>query len=443
MRVTYFGQACTLVDAGGTKILTDPWLTEGAYQGTWFHTHILAEAGVAPETFPKDIDYLFLSHEHQDHMDVATLKHFPRDIPLLICRFSTNKFCRYLRQLGFTNIRELESGQDLDLGNGVKVTIFGSVEYTNDSAILVEHDGTRVFNETDCKLSYKDLEKIGTLDIDIGFYMFSGANWYPIMYEYPEDKMLELVRRRRRSLLRGLVQRVRLTKPHFAVPAAGPCTVLDPTLLWLNDESRGIFVDPEIAVREMRQAANLRSEPLYMAATDIWDSRTGFEPHAPASFRVPRKEYIAVASERAAPSIAAAYDAEAPAHGDLPNLIPEFFNALVAAQSSKIRQTINAKLAFCVNGPRGGAWTVDFTAPGPEFVHEGISPDWTYKIDIEDKLISPFITGAEPFFEDLLLSLRFKCCRRPDVFNEPLYHFLYEPDPEKLHNWYADSRNPH
>ena len=68
MRVTYYGQACTLIEAGGRKILTDPWLTEGAYQGTWFHTHLLADAGVRPETFPKDFDYLFLSHEHQDHL---------------------------------------------------------------------------------------------------------------------------------------------------------------------------------------------------------------------------------------------------------------------------------------------------------------------------------------------------------------------------------------
>jgi hypothetical protein len=38
-----------------------------------------------------------------------------------------------------------------------------------------------------------------------------------------------------------------------------------------------------------------------------------------------------------------------------------------------------------------------------------------------------------------MLSLRFRCARRPDAFNEPLYHFLYEPDPERMHNWYAKS----
>jgi UDP-MurNAc hydroxylase len=436
MRVTYYGQACTLIEAGGKKILTDPWLTEGAYLGTWFHTHLLADAGVTPETFPKAVDYLFLSHEHLDHMDEATLRQFASDIPLLICQFATPRFRRHLEKIGFTNILETPSGKELDLGDGVVATVLATAEYTNDSALVVEHDGCRLFNETDCKLGYADLERIGRQGIDIGFYMFSGANWYPMLYRYPEEVQLELVRRRRRALLRSLVQRVKLTKPRFAVPSAGPCSVLDPEMLWLNTEERGIFVDPELAVRALRES-NLPSEPLYMAATDVWDSESGFEPQAPAAFRVRRQDYIRAASERMAPSIAATRAAEPPASSELPNLLPGHFNALVAAQTPAVNRRINAKLALVVCGRRGGEWTIDFTAAGPEYVREGVLPDWTYKIEIEDKLISPFITGDKPFFEDLLLSLRFRAERRPDEYNEPLYHFLYDPDPEKLHNWYA------
>ncbi len=187
MRVTYFGQACTLIEAGGVRILTDPWLTEGAYFGTWYHTHVLAEAGVSPETVPKDVDYIFLSHEHEDHLDPETLRHFRRDIPILICKFPTAKFRHHLESLGLTGIRELSSGEPLELAKGVKVTIFGTAEYTNDAALFVEGDGCTVFNETDCKLGYADLQRLGDRGIDIGFYMFSGANWYPMLYDYPDE----------------------------------------------------------------------------------------------------------------------------------------------------------------------------------------------------------------------------------------------------------------
>jgi len=435
MRVTYFGQACTLIEAAGRKILTDPWLTEGAYFGAWFHTHLLEDAGVTPGTFPKDIDYIFISHEHQDHLDAASLSHFPRDIPILICKFATPKFRSYLEKLG-RKIVELPSGEAVGLGDDLRLTIFATAEYTNDSAILVESEGFTVFNETDCKLGYGDLQELGTRHIDIGFYMFSGANWYPMMYNYSEPEMAEAVRHRRRALLRSLVQRVKLTKPRIAVPAAGPCTVLDPDRLWLNSPARGIFIDPEEAVTAL-ESAGVDSTPVYLAATDVWDSRSGIERRAPAAFRAPRQEYILDAAFRMEPRVRAMRAAEPSAASDLPRRLVTYFDAVVEALTPAVRHRINAKLALAVTGSCGGSWTVDFLAPASPYTREGIAGDWTYKIEVEDKLIYPFLTGRECFFEDILLSLRVRFARRPDEYNEPLYHFLYEPDPEKLHNWYA------
>lgn len=436
MRVTYYGQACTLIEAGGIRILTDPWLTEGAFLGSWFHTHLLADVGISPHTVAGKFDYLFISHEHQDHCDANTLRQFSRSIPLMICRFATPKFRKYLEGLGFTNITEHNSGDTFTVGDGVNVTIFGTAEYTNDAAILVEHEGVRCFNETDCKLQYADLQKIGAQGIDIGFYMFSGANWFPMLYDYPDNVMLDLVRRRRRSLLRSLAQRVKVTRPRVAVPAAGPCTVLAPELLWLNTDDRGIFIDPAIAVKELA-AANPATQPLYMAATDVWDSRTGYERNSPDSLRVPRCEYIASIAERMRNSICEGMSNEKAASSDLPDRIAGHFQEAVARLSPDTRRRIGAKLGLVASGAHGGEWTIDFTATGSQFVSQGLSADWTYKIDMEAKLLSPFFTGEEPFFEDLLLSLRFRSARRPDEYNEPLYHFLYESDPEKLQNWYA------
>lgn len=436
MRVTYYGQACILIEAAGKKILTDPWLTEGAYFGTWFHTHILEEAGIKPETFPKDIDYLFLSHEHQDHVDARTLRHFSPEIPILICKFVTPKFRQYLQGLGFKNILEIASGKQVNLAEDLAVTILGTAEYTNDSALLVEAENRRVLNETDCKLSYTDLQAIAQKGIDIGFYMFSGANWYPVMYDYAEEFQRDLVRRRRQSLLRSFVQRVKVTRPKIAVPAAGPCTVLDPERIWLNSEERGIFIDPAEAVKAL-ETADLASRPLYMAATDVWDSNHGLEIHSPHTFRQPRGEYIGAAMEKMAPCIRAWQAAEPAAGSNLPELLIEYFNNLIGCQTPLVRRRINAKLALVVSGPHGGSWTLDFASTDANYVHEGLRPDWTYKIEVEDKLLFPFLTGQMLFLEDLLLSLRVRCSRRPDEYNEALYHFIYEPDAEKLHNWYA------
>jgi UDP-MurNAc hydroxylase len=436
MRVTYYGQACILVEAAGKKVLTDPWLTEGAYFGTWFHTHILEEAGITPKTLPKDIDCLFLSHEHQDHVDPETLRHFSPEIPILICKFVTPKFRQYLQDLGFKKIIEVPSGKQITLGEDLKATILGTAEYTNDSALMIEAENRRVLNETDCKLSYTDLKAIGEKGVDIGFYMFSGANWYPMMYDYPDEVQLELVRRRRQALLSSFVQRIKVTRPKIAVPAAGPCTVLDPDRIWLNSEERGIFIDPEQAIKALT-TTNLPTQALCMAASDVWDSDRGFQVHSPRAFHQPRRDYIRSAIEKMAPRIRSRQAAEPLAGNNLPELLLERFNRLIGCQTPQVRRRINAKLGLVVSGPQGGNWTLDFTSDGPNYVHEGLRPDWTYRIEVEDKLLFPFLTGQMLFFEDLLLSLRVRCARRPDEYNEALYHFLYEPDPEKLHNWYA------
>ena len=437
MNVTYYGQACTLIEAAGRKILTDPWLTEGAYFGTWFHTHVLEDLGVSPESVARrKPDYLFLSHEHHDHVAAESLAAFPRDIPILICKFPSARFRRHLEGMGFTNLRELESGRPLDLGESLTVTIFGSAEYTNDSAILVEGEGGVVFNETDCKLGFADLERVAAKGVDIGFYMFSGANWYPMMYDYAPDEMAERVRRRRAKLLSGFVNRVRLTRPRVAVPSAGPCSTLDPDMLWLNSPGRGIFIDPQEAVDAIR-AAQLPAEPLYLAATDTWDRAAGFERNTPESIRENRNEYLARASSVQAPRIQSRRAAEPPAGADLAERLVAYFNRHVGAQSPEIRRRIGAKVALEVEGPQGGRWTVDFTSPGPDFVREGVASDWTYRVQVEDKLIDPFVSGREEFLEDLFLSLRVRLSRRPEEYNDPLYNFFYDPDPARLGGWYA------
>jgi hypothetical protein len=174
-----------------------------------------------------------------------------------------------------------------------------------------------------------------------------------------------------------------------------------------------------------------------MAATDVWDSERGLEVHSPPAFHQSRREYIAGASERMAPEIRKWRMLERPAGTDLPELLVKHFNSLIGCQTPAVRHRINAKLGLIVTGLHGGKWTLDFRSTGRSYVHEGLSPDWTYTIEVEDKLLYPFLTGQMLFFEDLLLSLRARCSRRPDEYNEALYHFLYESDPEKLHNWYA------
>lgn len=83
MRVTWIGHASVLVQASGLNILTDPvWSdTVGPYG---FGPKRVAEPGVRFEDLPK-IDIVLVSHNHYDHMDLATLKRlWDRDKPIIV-----------------------------------------------------------------------------------------------------------------------------------------------------------------------------------------------------------------------------------------------------------------------------------------------------------------------------------------------------------------------
>jgi hypothetical protein len=435
MRVTYLGQACTLIEAAGRRLLVDPWLTEGAYFGTWYHAHLLADAGLSPASLPRDVDLVFLSHEHQDHVCPETLAALPPDVPVLVCRFPSDRFRRHLERLGLRDVREVDSGRPLDLGGGLRVTVFGTAEYTNDAAVLVEGDGCRLFNETDCKLGLQDLEAVAAAGVDVGFFMFSGANWFPVAYDYDDGTMAALVARRRAALLRSFVQRVKRTRPRVAVPSAGPCTVLAPELLHLNFAERGIFIDPREALAALA-AAGVPSTPLYMAAGDAWDSRRGYERRSPDAFHGPREAYVRDAAARTAASIARRRALEPPAERDLGERFVAYFGARVRALSPAMRRRVGARVHFRVTGPHGGDFTVDFADPHTP-ARPGAPADWTYRVEAEDRLLYPFLAGRLEFLEDLFLSLRARLARRPDAYNEPLYHFFYDPDPRRLDAHYA------
>jgi hypothetical protein len=169
-----------------------------------------------------------------------------------------------------------------------------------------------------------------------------------------------------------------------------------------------------------------------MAATDTWDSSSGIERRAPEDFRMPRQGYVREAPERMAPKNRADQAAQPPAGDDLPERLAKHFSAVVSVQTPAVRRRINAKLALVVTGYQSGAWSVDFISVGPEYVREGLATDWTYKIETEDKLLYPFLTGERQFFEHLLLSLRVRLAGRPDEYNEPLYHFLYDLEQHRI-----------
>ena len=115
MLATWVGHATMLVQADGVNILTDPvWSdTVGPFG---FGPRRVAAPGVRFEDLPR-IDVVLISHNHYDHMDLATLKRlWERDRPMIVTSLGND------RVIGLP-ARALDWGQRLAVRPGVAVTV--------------------------------------------------------------------------------------------------------------------------------------------------------------------------------------------------------------------------------------------------------------------------------------------------------------------------------
>lgn len=93
MRVTWVGHASVLVQTPGLNILTDPVWSERA--GPFgFGPKRVAAPGIALDDLPK-IDLIVISHNHYDHLDLATLKRlYDRDRPAIVTALGNDAILR-------------------------------------------------------------------------------------------------------------------------------------------------------------------------------------------------------------------------------------------------------------------------------------------------------------------------------------------------------------
>ena len=121
VRITHLKSATVLIEAGGLKILTDPWLVDGEYYGAWAH---YPPYRFRPRQFA-DVDYIYISHVHPDHMSVKTLRLLDTRIPVLIHSYESKFLKRHLESLGFT-VTELPNNRRTELRDGVHINILAA-----------------------------------------------------------------------------------------------------------------------------------------------------------------------------------------------------------------------------------------------------------------------------------------------------------------------------
>jgi L-ascorbate metabolism protein UlaG (beta-lactamase superfamily) len=119
LRVTYVNHATVLVQMEGLAILTDPIWSSRAGPSAWIGAKRVRAPGVRFELLPP-IDYVLLSHDHYDHLDLATIEKLERrDHPTFVAGLGVKAL---LESRGVRSVVELDWWQTHEReGDGVRI----------------------------------------------------------------------------------------------------------------------------------------------------------------------------------------------------------------------------------------------------------------------------------------------------------------------------------
>ena len=119
LRVTHINHATVLIQVDGVNILTDPIWSDRASMVSWAGPKRVRSPGVDMKDLPR-IDVIVISHNHYDHLDIATLRQLTKNNnPKIIVGLGVREL---LVSEGFDAVTELDWWQTYDaLPNALKV----------------------------------------------------------------------------------------------------------------------------------------------------------------------------------------------------------------------------------------------------------------------------------------------------------------------------------
>jgi len=194
MKVKYIYSACLEIECGGFRILTDPWFTDGAYDGSWFQY---------PKIDPfkhiqKKPDIIYISHIHPDHYDPTFLHQIQNrfgPIEIIIPDLKINSLQKKgsVDGLNLTPVRHYENN-DVELF--IEENDTGSISDI-DSALIVKdkHSGQVLLNLNDCIFNQTHADKLKNIlsslsnSLDVLALGYTGAGPFPQTYFSIEDQL--------------------------------------------------------------------------------------------------------------------------------------------------------------------------------------------------------------------------------------------------------------
>jgi UDP-MurNAc hydroxylase len=442
MRITSVGHAGLLIETGQGRILCDPWFNP-AYFASWFPYP--DNSWIDPATLA-DAEYLYISHLHRDHCDSRWLRrHMSKDTCVLLPDYPVPELRHELRELGFRNLLPVRRAEPTALADGLSVLIdtvrSPSDGPDGDSVLAVDDGGVRVLNQNDARpVAEGPLREFGPFDAH--FLQYSGAIWYPMVYDFPQRMKDTLGRRKRRNGMARALRYIEMFGARHVFPFAGPPCFLDDDLFHLNDldsSETNVFPDQFAFLDYLREHGRDRDAHLLLPGTTVTLAPGGAcrveqpsaEAVAPIRPGADRRRYLEAYRERMRPVIEAERRQWPTGHSDLAAELADWIDPLLE-QADHLCAGVNGRILLTVEEPAGEPSRIVFDFLQRRVVPWDAAAQCRYTFTVARPLIEHCVRRREPdWVNGLFLSCRFSASRR-GPYNEYVYAFFTSLSAERM-----------
>jgi UDP-MurNAc hydroxylase len=302
-----------------------------------------------------------------------------------------------------------------------------------DSALVVSDGVTTAFNMNDARPVDLDVLASEFGHIDVHMLQYSGAIWYPMVYDMPSRAKESFGSQKRQRQMDRARQYVAQVAATWVIPSAGPPCFLDPELRDLNDDHddpANIFPDQMVFLDQMRTHGHDRGLLMMPGSTAIFSGAQLNSLQHPlptdqveAIFTTGKAAYIADYAARMKEVLEAEKASWAPATGEsLLEPLRAVFEPIMLA-GDEICDGIGYPVELVL---RSAAHQERIVLDFPKRTVREAIPDekFRYGFAIPPELVRTVLRDNEPdWVNTIFLSTRFKAWR-VGGYNEYLYTFF-------------------
>jgi CMP-N-acetylneuraminate monooxygenase len=216
--VRFLNHACLVVETDAVRFATDPWLVGSAFCNGWWLAH--SSPADAFDVL-NECDFIYISHNHPDHLHAETLHYVRKDIPILTADFVSGSTVRYLRDLGFQKIHSLSFTEKWVAEDAsVAISLLKSGDFRDDSGIFIEIGKFSAILTVDSNfIDFWQFPK--GLDL-LASSFAGGASGFPLCFDnYTQEEKERIVLRNRNAIRTVNKLMLQRALPSVYLPYAG------------------------------------------------------------------------------------------------------------------------------------------------------------------------------------------------------------------------------